>query len=43
MLQARTKLQNRVCEFALRDAELLLAVASVMGKSKKTDTLVYAE
>ncbi|KAG0730044.1 Alpha-mannosidase G [Chionoecetes opilio] len=33
--QAKTKSQNRQCEFALRDAELLLAVVAVKGKMAK--------
>lgn len=30
--QANTKRQNRECEFALRDAELMLALAAVGGE-----------
>lgn len=37
--QAKTKRQNRACEWALRDAELLLAVASLMRVIQKKDTL----
>lgn len=37
--QAKTKRQNRACEWALRDAELLLAVASLTRIPQRKDAL----
>ena len=41
LLQAKTKSQNRKCEFALRDAEILLVLAALKGKMKKEAVHMY--
>ncbi|XP_045117159.1 alpha-mannosidase 2C1-like isoform X2 [Portunus trituberculatus] len=41
--QARTKKQNRICEFSLRNTEIFLAVVAVKGKMKKEELLRHQD